>query len=46
MDVVPTMEEISSNPEVLSANTQSLSSVWDSWKDKNDLCNTVILPVG
>ena len=31
------MEEISPNTEVLFANSRSLSSTWNSWKDKNDL---------
>lgn len=28
-------EEVNSNPEVLSGNTESLQPAWSRWKDKN-----------
>ena len=40
------IDKISPNPEAVSANTKSLSSACDSWKDNNDLSiNVLILPI-
>ena len=38
MSVPPSnlLDEISSESGVLGANTKSFSSVWNSWKDKNE----------
>ena len=43
------MEEISPNPEILSANTWRLSSALNSWKDKNndlDINALIYSPIG